>query len=187
MTTATTVQIRQYAALLLRKKFGKYKAWTRLTPQNRTVLKEGCLNALVNEADKSVKMSIAQLIAVIAKHELKPSNAWPELVNFLHAYLHHTDPGHRLLGMYTMSVLCETTGDQVKPLLRQFNKVFQRALQDDHEDIGFYAIRAMTHLVIHIGSDEIHVFQPLLGLVINLIQKLVLTDEEKVCSLACRK
>ena len=87
-----------------------------LPVENQVVIKSGCLNALVTESEKSVKMAIAQLIAVIAKHELKPNSGhgWPELAQFLHEHLNNPDPGLRLLGMYTMSVLSETAGNHVR-------------------------------------------------------------------------
>ena len=43
MTGSPEVQIRQYAALLLRKKFAKGKKWSEMAPAIRDTIKQGCL------------------------------------------------------------------------------------------------------------------------------------------------
>lgn len=45
-------------------------------------IKQGMLQALVNEQEKLVKNSIAQFIGIIGKHEF-PDNTWPELLQFV--------------------------------------------------------------------------------------------------------
>ncbi len=175
-----TAQVRQYAAVLLRKKLVRASAWGRLSPESRAALKEGCLNALVAEADKSVKMALAQLVSSLARHEIKPgSSSWPELSAFLQQHLFGADPATRVLGMYLLSVLCDGLGEQSKLLLRHFSKAFQLGLHSDQEDVAFYAVKALTSLVRHVGSDDLSLFQPLLGPIIELVGKLVGSNEER--------
>ena len=50
---------------------------------SQTAFKSGCLRALVEEPEKSVKFAVAQLIAVLAKHEFRLQVGWPELIAFL--------------------------------------------------------------------------------------------------------
>lgn len=45
-------------------------------------IKQGMMQALVNEQEKLVKNSIAQFIGIIGKHEF-PSNSWPEILHFI--------------------------------------------------------------------------------------------------------
>lgn len=178
MTSSEATEVRQYSALLLRKKFGKPKVWFKLDVPVRSTIKDGCLQALINEPEKSVKQSIAQLIAVLAKPEL-PNGGWPELLQFLSEYLSNANQQCRLLGMYTLSVLSETIGGHLKLYYKDFVKVFSAALQSDDMELGYYTIIAMTHLVIHVGSDELNSFQPLVGLVIKFIPRLIDYDETK--------
>jgi len=131
-------------------------------------------------------MSVAQLVAALAKHELKSNTGssaggggWPELLEFLKVHLGSNDHGQRLLGMYLLSVLCDVAATQAKPLMRLFGKVFSRALSNDELDVGFYATRAITSLIPHVGSDDLGLFQPLVGPVVELVTKLVTTDEGK--------
>ena len=69
LASSQNVQVRQYASLLLRKRFGKRKAWMKLPINDRQVVKQGCLQALTTEPEKSVRHAIGQLVAVLAKHE----------------------------------------------------------------------------------------------------------------------
>ena len=70
-TSIFSTQIRQYAAVLVRKRFTKSKNWNKgMGVADRAQIKAGCLQALVAEQEKGVAGALAQLIAVIAKHEL---------------------------------------------------------------------------------------------------------------------
>lgn len=46
-------------------------------------IKQGMLQALVNEQEKLVKNAIAQFIGILGKHEF-PDNSWPEVLQFVH-------------------------------------------------------------------------------------------------------
>ncbi len=182
MTQSPSPQVRQYAALLLRKKLGKSNTWSGLPPGTRQLIKEGSLEALVRESERLVQRAIAQLVASLAKHELGSgvTGSWPGLSQFLESRL--TSPQHpdRLLGMYLLFVLAESTGGQMR-LLGQFGKAFHRGLTQDSIDVGFYAVRAMTSMVPYVGSDEASIFQPLVAPIVDLIAKLVIEDQDKAC------
>ncbi len=80
---------------------------------------------------------------------LVQGDSWPELFAFLQQHLSSADAGARTLGMYLASVLCEALGDQgARHLLRTFGRSFHQALRGDQpEEMGFYAVRALTSLV----------------------------------------
>lgn len=182
MTTSQVIQTRQYAALLLRKKLAKSAMWSNnLSVQDRSAIKVGCMEALIHEPDMSVKHSIVQLMGVLAKHEL-PQGSWPELLRFLFQCFESKDASERQLGMFMTSVLSETAPEAMKVHLRDLVKMFHRALMDDSDaQLGFYACQSMTHLVSHVGTDEVAIFQPLVPQVINMIKRLILVDEDKAC------
>ncbi|KAG5873993.1 hypothetical protein JTB14_030951 [Gonioctena quinquepunctata] len=83
LVTSLHPQIRQSAAVLLRRKLGKKRQWSKLNMEIRNRIKQGMLQALVNEQEKLVKNSIAQFIGIIGKHEF-PENSWPEVLQFVH-------------------------------------------------------------------------------------------------------
>ncbi len=69
-------QVRQYAAVLLRRRLSRPAAWRRLSAGGGAeAIKAGCLAALVAEADGAVKMAIAQLVAAMARHEVARGGA----------------------------------------------------------------------------------------------------------------
>ena len=173
-------QIRQYSALLLRKKLGKQKTWHNLSAEDRQALKNGTLNTLTVEPDKQVQHAIVQLIAVIAKHEL-PNNAWPELIQTLDQCFQSEESGRKSLAMFMASALCESCPEVIKTVhLGGFCKLFNKALTNTTDpEVGVHATQAMTNLVPVIGSEELRWFQPLVGNVTNFIRRLIEAGEDE--------
>lgn len=154
LAISQNVQVRQYASLLLRKRFGKRKAWMKVPINDRQVVKHGCLQALASEPEKSVKHAIAQLVAVLAKHELSKSNDWPELFSFLGNCYTHENLENFQLGIYCISALSETAGDNlVKRKLKVFAPYVVKALSTQCQDLdsSYYAVQSVAHLVAHVG------------------------------------
>ena len=174
LTSSSTPQIRQYAALLLRKKLGKGKTWRNIGQADKETLKNGCMESLMKETDKTVQHSIIQLMGVLAKHDM-PKNQWPSLMPFVENYFQSDEPGRKSLAMFMASSLCESCAQLMKDhFLQGLCKMFQKALTDFSDlEPGFYATKAMTNLVPFIGSEELRLFQPLVGNVINFIRRLI--------------
>lgn len=64
--------------------------WT-LKDKKTFRIKQGILQALVNEQEKLVKNSIAQFIGILGKHEF-PNNTWPEILEFVHNLCNSNNP-----------------------------------------------------------------------------------------------
>ena len=60
-------------------------------------------------------------------------------------------------------------------------QIIHKSLTDDELEIGFYATRAMTHMIRNVGTEELHVFQNLVPPMIQMIKNLVSHDEERAC------
>ena len=55
-----------------------------------------------------------------------------------------------------------------------------RAIADDAcLEVGFYAVRAVTHLVLHAGTDQLKAFQNLVLPVIGLVERLLAAGQEE--------
>jgi hypothetical protein len=177
LTTSTTPQIRQYSALLLRKKLAKGKTWKRFATGDQQTIKAGTISALVNEPEKSVQHAIVQLIGVLAKHEF-PKEKWPELMPFIGQCFLNDDK--KSLAMFMASALCETSGEVIKARhLSEYALMFGKALTAEADlEVGFYATLAMTHLVPLIGSDDLKLYQPLVGHVTAFIKRLITSGAE---------
>ena len=174
LTSSPQSQIRQYSALLLRKKLGKQKTWRAIGQADREALKNGCIETLMKEQDKTVQHSIIQLMGVLAKHDL-PKNQWPAIMAFVETYFQSDEHGKKSLAMFMASSLCESCPQTIKDhFLPGLCKMFQNALTDLSDlEPGYYATQAMTHLVPYIGSEELRLFQPLVGNVTSFVRRLV--------------
>jgi len=184
MAASQVPQIRQYAAVLLRKRFTKAKNWLKLADSDRVLIKSGCLQALVNEPEKSVKSSVAQLIAVLARHELaaKTGSGWPELMSFLDQAMKNSDPATRQLGYHCLGALCDTASEQMLVHIEYLSPLLAAALQDASDrTVGFYAVKALTHLAPFVGTDQIKFVQPLVPHMVVLIKALLAASDERAC------
>ena len=189
LATSQNVQVRQYASLLLRKRFGRRKVWMKLPLNDRQVVKQGCLQALASEPEKAVKHAIAQLVAVLAKHELSNSrekeDKWPELFSFLGNCYTHGNVETFQLGMYTISALSETAGVHlVKKRLKLLAPYVTKALSAECGDLdsSYYAVQAVTHLVVHVGSEETVNFRPFIPNAIETIKRLIAAASNGICN-----
>jgi len=181
LTQSQELQIRQYAAVLLRKKFAKSASWMKFSEADRTMLKTGCLTALENEPEAMVRNSLAQLVATLAKHEMSATGVvgWPELMTLVQGKLASGDSKDRVLGAMMASVLCEVAGEQIAGSLKEFLTLFSKTLADSEMEVAFFTIVALTHLVKRTGSDEVALFQQLMPSVLGKIEQIAGVSQEK--------
>ena len=186
LANSQNIQVRQYASLLLRKRFGKRKAWMKVPINDRQVVKQGCLQALVSEPEKPVKHAIGQLVAVLAKHELSKSNQdWPELFSFLGNCYSQGNVEMFQLGIYCISALSETAGENLlKKKLTVLAPYLVKSLSAECGDMdsSYYGVQAVTHLVAHVGSEQTKSFQHLLPNAIETIKRLIAAASSGVCN-----
>jgi len=148
LATSNESQLRQYAAVILRKRFNKSTNWTSLPATARKELKSALLKLLVDEPEKTVKNSIAQLMATILKHE-PPSDMWPELLQFIQQTTTSQNSDEQELGFYTLSILTDVAGTQFFHHTGSFMQLFSLTLsnlQDKSSPIGYFIIKIMINL-----------------------------------------
>ena len=121
-------------------------------------IKTGLLDALTRETDNNVRNSVAQVVGSIAKHEL-PERKWPELLEFAQQLCCQPKPNERELGLYTLSVVCETAGEELKPFLKPFVSIFHSALHDSNSGSAYYASMTLKNMIPYIGTEEAVIFQ----------------------------
>ena len=85
----------------MRKKFSKSGSWLKFSASDRAQLKAGCLSCLMTEAERTVRLAVAQLVATLAKHELRgqKEGGWPELFTFILQRLDSQNSQERVLGI----------------------------------------------------------------------------------------
>ncbi|XP_056634376.1 importin-4-like [Diorhabda carinulata] len=183
LVTSSHPQIRQSAAVLLRRKFGKKRYWSRINVDIRNRIKEGMLQALVNEQEKLVKNSIAQFIGIIGKHEF-PDNTWPEVLQFIHTLTSSENNFDKELGMYTLSIMTEIAQSSYIVHAESFAILFTNIINnvtDLKSNLAYYTVITMKNLVSVIGGHQqmINVYHSLLPKILQIINTMAIEDEKK--------
>ncbi|XP_076248556.1 importin-4 [Calliopsis andreniformis] len=183
IVTSTNLQIRQYAALLLRKRYAKGTHWFKLPQQIRTEFKALILQALVNEQEKIVKNAIAQFIGVIVKHEL-PSNGWPEVLQFVQQLVTSENLNEKELGTYTLSVMTEVAPDAYLTHAGSLAVLMGQTLnglQDLTHPVAYYVLKIMQNLIPLVEGNQmmVNAYQQMMPQVMATIQSLVTTNEDR--------
>ncbi|XP_015437006.1 PREDICTED: importin-4 [Dufourea novaeangliae] len=176
-------QIRQYAAVLLRKRYGKSKHWLKLPRHIRSEFKPVILQALINEPEKFVKNAIAQLIGVIVKHEL-PNNEWPEVLQFVQQLITSENLAEKELGTYTLSIMTEVAPDAYQTHAGSIAVLMGQtlnSLQDLGNPVAYYVLRILQNLVPLVQNNQmmVNAYHQMLPQVMATIQSLATTNEDK--------
>ncbi|CAH2014578.1 unnamed protein product [Acanthoscelides obtectus] len=187
IVTSQNPQIRQSAAVLLRRKLGKKRQWSKINIDIRTRIKQGMLQALVSEQEKLVKNAIAQFIGVIGKHEF-PDNTWPEVLQFIHTLTVSESNFDKELGMYTLSIMTEIAQSSYIVHADSFAVLFTNILNqltDLKSNVAYYTVTTMKNLVPVIGGHQqmVNVYHSLLPRVLEVINATAENDEKRTCDM----
>lgn len=174
-----SVQVRQYSAVLLRKKLYRLKAWKKLPVEVQSGLKSSLLQRITTEKEKPVVLAVGQLVAIIAKHECQTS-PWTDLQQLLHMLTHSKDFDQCRLGFYVVSVVSSVAPEMFQGHLRPLFGLFNTCLQSCADEmICFYVIKSVTALVSSLGSEDANCFQMIIPFVMEVIRRFANVDEEK--------
>ncbi|EDV21177.1 uncharacterized protein TRIADDRAFT_60126 [Trichoplax adhaerens] len=175
LTVSQFPQVRQYAAILLRRKISKL--WNKLDSDSRFRMKQLCLQALTQESIKIVQHSIAEIISVIAKYDL-PEGNWNELMILLSEYTKSPDGKLVEIGMHVLKSISSNGGETLKPYLSSLFPLFGACLSNtDNVIISSYALEVMTNIMDYLGPNDIAIIKPFIPKAIDVIKKLLTTDE----------
>lgn len=179
MAKSQNPQIRQYAAVVLRKKL--VRVWRRLSTEEKQSMKDILLQCLTQERMSVVLRSVAHLVSVIAKHELS-LNQWVELFQFILLRCDSKESGQREVGMVVLNSLMETAALELQPQFSVLLEIFSRSLEDQgSEMVPFYALKSLTAMVEYVGSEELPLFQLLIPKIMLVVKCLIQKDEDKAC------
>lgn len=181
--TAPSSNVRQLAAILLRKKIVGH--WMKLTLQVRESVKSTLLESITVEHSPPVQRASANVVSVIAKHAV-PAGEWPELLPFLFQCSQSTQEDHREVSLILFSSLTETIGDILKPHFTTLQAVFVKGLQDPESSrVRVAALKAVGALVGCIDTEEEVVkFRELIPHILNVSRECLTNGNEEVAILA---
>ncbi|KAK2578828.1 hypothetical protein KPH14_002445 [Odynerus spinipes] len=183
IVSSVNPQIRQYAAVLLRKRYNKGKHWGKLPENIRIEFKATILPALCNEPEKFVKNAIVQLIGTIVKHEL-PNNDWPEVLQFVQQLVTSDNSYNKELGMYTLATMTEIAPDAYHVYAESVVILLSQTLsnlQDLGNPIAYYVIQTLQNLIPLVEGNQnmINAYNRMMPQVMATIQALTAIDEDK--------
>ncbi|XP_037723233.1 importin-4-like isoform X2 [Drosophila subpulchrella] len=113
VTSNNETQVRQFAAVLLRKRLNKLRHWQMLSAEHQAAIKSTMLQVLITEKERSVKNAVAQLIGALVRHEAEKGESWmTELLNFVYERCSSSDPKESELGATIFSTLTDSAPDQ---------------------------------------------------------------------------
>lgn len=154
MVSSKEPQIRQYSAVLLRKRLGKLRNWQLVPPEQQEIIKQGMLNSILNEQEKAVRSAIAQFVGVLVKHEFGKKDTWmTSVLKFIFDHCSSTDAQQSELGSSIFSILTDIAPDHFIPHIESICEMFSAALMATEASgnmvtpVIFNILEGMSHLV----------------------------------------
>uniref|UniRef100_A0AAY4BCG2 Importin N-terminal domain-containing protein n=1 Tax=Denticeps clupeoides TaxID=299321 RepID=A0AAY4BCG2_9TELE len=145
-------QVRQSAAVVLRMRVKKH--WKKISPDHRESLKAMVLQAFQQETEHAVRHSLAQLSAVMVKHETP--DQWPALLSLLNQSTKSNDPQDRQVGLLLLSKVVESNPEPFEPHYQQLLQLFGTVLQDlENPTALYYCMHTLTAIIAFTGSGEL--------------------------------
>uniref|UniRef100_A0A1I8NQF8 Importin N-terminal domain-containing protein n=1 Tax=Stomoxys calcitrans TaxID=35570 RepID=A0A1I8NQF8_STOCA len=146
--------IRHYSAVLLKKRLGKLRHWQMVPPEQQQLIRQGVLNALFNEPEKSVRSALAQFIGVLVRHETDKQGAYmKEVLQVVYSHCSSSDPKQSELGSSIFATLTDAAPDQFVPHMESVCEMFTAALMATEASgnmaspVIFNILNGMTFLV----------------------------------------
>ncbi|XP_052872222.1 importin-4-like [Anopheles cruzii] len=154
-------QVRQYAAMLLKKHLGKLRAWREVPTETQALIKKGMMEAIVNESEKSVRNAITCFVGVLVKHEADKDDGWmAEVLEFIFVGTSSSDPKMSELASSVFATLTDVAPDQFVPHIDTVCRLFSSALVAMEASgnmatpVMYNVLLGMSHLVLYIAGRE---------------------------------
>lgn len=176
LTRSSNTQIRQFAAVLMRRRVGKQ--WRKLSPEVKESVKPLILQALQQETEHKVLHAMAKLSSMILKYETLEK--WPQFFHFVQQATKSNVPEQRRIGLLLLSSAVETNAEAFQPHFRELLRLFHQTLEDyENKAVLFYTIQALTSTVPFMGTDEMNLMRPIIPKIVLAIKQLITDDEDQ--------
>ncbi|TYJ99765.1 importin-4 isoform X1 [Cucumis melo var. makuwa] len=128
LRTAKTPNVRQLAAVLLRKKITGH--WAKLSPELKLLVKQSLIESITMEHSPPVRRASANVVSIVAKYAV-PAGDWPDLLPFLFQCSQSAQEDHREVALILLSSLTETIGNTFLPHFTDLQALLLKCLQDE--------------------------------------------------------
>ncbi|KAI3805139.1 hypothetical protein L1987_27228 [Smallanthus sonchifolius] len=183
LRTAKTPNVRQLAAVLLRKKITGH--WAKLPPQLRQLVKQSLIESITMEHSPPVRRASANVVSIIAKYAV-PGGEWPDLLPFLFQCSQSPQEDHREVALILFSSLTETIGDSFRPHFADLQALLLKCLQDETSNgVRVAALKAVGSFIefTHDAADVIK-FREFIPSILNVSRQCIASGDEDVAIIA---
>lgn len=190
-TRSTQAQLRQYSAVVLRKRLMKLRNWNMVPPDQQEMIKNGLLQAIIAEPEKSVRTAISQVVGSLINHEFPKKNQWSsDVLKFIFDSVQSSDARINEIGSEAFAIFTETAPDQFVPHIESIGMFVSQAMMSAEQTnnmanpVIFNLIMAMSHLVPFIVGNNAgeHIYSAAVPSVVKLLSAHVNDDEKFIDS-----
>ncbi|KAI5574530.1 hypothetical protein POPTR_010G169800v4 [Populus trichocarpa] len=183
LRTAKTPNVRQLAAVLLRKKVTGH--WAKLPPQLKLLVKQSLIESITMEHSPPVRKASANVVSIIAKYAV-PAGEWPDLLPFLFQCSQSAQEDHREVALILFSSLTETIGNAFQPHLAGLQALLLKCLQDDTSNrVRVAALKAVGSFIEFTNDgDEAIKFRQFIPSILNVARQCLSSGDEDVAIIA---
>ncbi|KAF5902711.1 importin-4, partial [Clarias magur] len=143
-----------------------------------THLKAVVLQAFRQETEHTVRYSLAQLSAVMVKHETP--DRWPALFTLLTESTSSNNPQDRQVGLLLLSKVVESNPEPFKPHYKQLLQLFGVVLQDVTNTTAlYYCILTLTAITAYTGTEEMNLMRSLIPKLLTALKHLIQADQDQ--------
>lgn len=184
LRTAKTPNVRQLAAVLLRKKITSH--WPKLHPDSKASLKQALIDSITLDHSHPVRRASANVVSIIAKYAI-PAGEWSELLPFLFQCSQSQQEDHREVALILFSSLTETIGATFQSHLNNLQPILLKCLQDETSSrVRIAALKAVGSFIEYVndGGDIVKMFRDFVPSILNVSRQCLANGEEDVASIA---
>ncbi|XP_061445058.1 importin-4 isoform X2 [Rhineura floridana] len=174
MSGSQNPQIRQFAAVLVRRRLTKH--WRKISAPDQDMLKRLVLTTLQQETDHKVSLGLAQLAAVILKNE--KLERWPQMLKLIQQGARSQDPSQCEVGLLLLHCALELDPEVFASHFKDLLRLFHQTLNNRGQPATlYYSLRSLTTMVPVLGSDEMSLMSSMVPKVIAAIRELISVNE----------
>ncbi|CAI0431289.1 unnamed protein product [Linum tenue] len=183
LRTAKTPNVRQLAAVLLRKKITGH--WAKLSPQLKQLVKQSLIESITMEHSPPVRRASANVVSIIAKYAVT-AGEWPDLLPFLFQCSQSAQEDLREVALILFSSLTETIGNAFQPYFVDLQALLLKCLQDEASNrVRVAALKAVgSFLEFTSDGDDLVKFRQFIPSILNVARQCLASGEEDVAVIA---
>ncbi|KAG6396390.1 hypothetical protein SASPL_142538 [Salvia splendens] len=183
LRTAKTPNVRQLAAVLLRKKITGH--WAKLSPELRQLVKQSLIESITVEHSPPVRRASANVVSIVAKYAV-PAGEWSDLLPFLFQCSQSAQEEHREVALILFSSLTETIGNSFRPYFADLQALLLKCLQDETSNCVRVAALKAVGSFLEFTHDEVEVikFREFIPSILNVSRQCLDSGEEDVAMIA---